>query len=157
MMAGFGVQHPPESVFTFDRIGRSRWSGLRNTATMERNASCLTRGYLERILTEQLQSALLLGLPTPVARTSQGGSLQRETRHYLNVVAGIFAQRMLDADTWTSAGVTSVAIGDDRRRHYEGGADGPSYRDFSLRRLAAIGRSRSLTAGHLAVGQLCRA
>jgi hypothetical protein len=112
-----------------------------DTATMERNASCLTRGYLERILTEQLQSALLLGLPAPVARTSQGGSLQRETRHYLNIVAGIFAQRMLDAKAWTSTGITSVAIGNDSRRHYEGGADGPSYGNFSLRRLAAIGRS----------------
>jgi hypothetical protein len=29
MMPGFGVQHRSESVFTFDRNGRSRWAGIR--------------------------------------------------------------------------------------------------------------------------------
>jgi len=29
MMTGFGVQHPPESVFIFNWIGRSQWPGLR--------------------------------------------------------------------------------------------------------------------------------
>jgi hypothetical protein len=94
---------------------------------------------------EQLRSALLLGLPRPVARTSQGGSLQRETRHYLNVVAGVFVQRMLDPEAWHETGVHSVAIGDDKGRHYEGGAEGPSYRDFSLRRIASIARSLMAT------------
>jgi hypothetical protein len=107
---------------------------------MERNASCLTRGYLEKLVTEQLRSAVLLGLPRPVPRTSQGGSFQRETRHYVNVIAGLMAQRMLDSEAWTETGVQSIAIGSDARSHYEGGADGPSYRDFSLRRLASIAR-----------------
>jgi hypothetical protein len=30
MMAGFGVQHPPASAFTFNRIGCSEWSGFRS-------------------------------------------------------------------------------------------------------------------------------
>jgi len=30
MMTGFGVQHPPESVFIFNWIGRSQWPGLRS-------------------------------------------------------------------------------------------------------------------------------
>jgi methylphosphotriester-DNA--protein-cysteine methyltransferase len=30
MMTGIGVQHRSESVFTFDRNGRSRWAGIRS-------------------------------------------------------------------------------------------------------------------------------
>jgi hypothetical protein len=29
MMTGIGVQHRSESVFIFDRNGRSRWAGIR--------------------------------------------------------------------------------------------------------------------------------
>ena len=29
MMTGIGVHHRSESVFTFDRKGRSRWTGIR--------------------------------------------------------------------------------------------------------------------------------
>ena len=35
MMAGFGVQHPPDSVFTFARNDRSRWAGIRTIGTWE--------------------------------------------------------------------------------------------------------------------------
>ena len=30
MMTGIGVHHRSESVFTFDRKGRSRWTGIRS-------------------------------------------------------------------------------------------------------------------------------
>lgn len=107
-------------------------------ATMERNASGLTRGYLEDIVTRQLESAVLLGLPNCVPRTSQGGSLQRETTHYVNVIAALLTQRMLSNEDWNRRGVLSVTIGNDRNRHYEGGADGPSFSDFTLRRVSTL-------------------
>lgn len=111
-----------------------------DAATMERNASALMRGYIEHIVTEQLDSAVLLSLPHPVVRTSQGGSLQRETNHYVNVIAALMAQRMLSKAEWDRRGLVGVAIGNDASRHYEGGADGPSYANFSLRRVANIAR-----------------
>ena len=67
-------------------------------AQLDRNALSLLRGYLENSLTNDIDAFLLLSLPRPVDRTSHGGQRQPETRHYLNVCAGIQALNMLNAE-----------------------------------------------------------
>ena len=110
-----------------------------DTAMMVRNAACLAKAYLKEITEDRLKSAVFLGLPDAVARTSQGGSNQRETLHYLNVVVGLQILRMLRSD-WEGRGLLGITIGNNGAGHFLGGAEGPSYRDFHLRRVATIGR-----------------
>lgn len=74
-------------------------------AMLDRNACCLIEGYLNQTDDQGQASALaqidrvvLVGLPRPVPRISQGGNLQHETRHYLNLVTAIAVMNLMSDD-----------------------------------------------------------
>lgn len=78
-------------------------------AMFDRNAACLLRGYLDQALIKNIDSLLLLGLPQPAERVSQGGHQQLETKHYLCLIAGMHALNLLSEEP------TRKSLGEDWR------------------------------------------
>ena len=112
---------------------------------MDRNAACLVRGYLEQLIAKELDVALLLGLPERVVRSSDGGSRQRETRHYLNVISGIQTLCLLDADehrrlVGDEHGLFGMTLGQEPADHFAGHPGGPAFKQFTIDKFCIVAR-----------------
>jgi hypothetical protein len=112
---------------------------------MDRNAACLVRGYLEQLIATELDVALLLGLPERVVRPSDGGSRQRETRHYLNVIAGIQGLCLLDESehrrlVGDRRGLFGMTLGQQPSDHFAGHPGGPAFKGFTVEKFCAVAR-----------------
>jgi hypothetical protein len=105
-------------------------------AMMDRNATCLVNGYVDQTMSQQLDTALLLGLPSQVDRASHGGSRQQETRHYLNLISGIHALTLLDQQesdrVFPGKGLVGMTLDETPSAQYGRRAGGPQFRFLTV-------------------------